>query len=42
MVGIVGEERGLFGGGVVKVVESKFSEREIIDPVILLIGAVSM
>lgn len=37
MVGVVGEKRRLFGGGVVEVVEGEFSKREIVNPIILLI-----
>jgi hypothetical protein len=36
----VGEKRRLFGGRVLGVVEHELSEREVVDPVVLLIGDV--
>lgn len=40
MVGVIGKEWRFFGGVVFRVVEDKFSKREIVDPVILLIRKV--
>jgi hypothetical protein len=38
----VGEKRRLFGGQVLRVVEHKLGEREVVDPVVLLIGDVGI
>ena len=40
MVGIVGEERCLFGGRVFGVVENELCEREVVYPVILLVRTI--
>jgi hypothetical protein len=39
---IVGKKWGLFGGGVVKIIEGKFAKGQVIYPIVLLIRTICM
>jgi hypothetical protein len=37
MVGVVGEERGCFGGGILGIIEDEFGQGKVVGPIVLLI-----
>jgi hypothetical protein len=40
VIGNIGKEQHLVGGGIFIIVETKLGKREIVDPVVLLVRAV--